>query len=243
MLPSHAEIARTLASGSLPADAQIACRPGPFPVRHITDLHGRILLLSPASGALSAALRPTVGNTDTALVIEVDDLPPIADAPSLGRVQVAGWAVALAGAEAQEAALAYAEVDPVADLLDVGWSQVLHRVEIAQVRLERGDTVIDIDPGDYAAATPDPLRDVEFDVLNDLADRHGDELARHLRRRFGPGVPIDEQGPRAVRLDRYGLLVDLGQRFVRLTFARPARDRDDLALLMHPVLCRRCCVA
>ena len=43
MQPTHAEIARTLSAGHLPASAHIACRQGPFPVRHVADGHGRLL--------------------------------------------------------------------------------------------------------------------------------------------------------------------------------------------------------
>ena len=53
MQPTHAEVARTLAAGHLPATAHIACRPGPLPVRHVTDAQGRVLLLSPDATARS----------------------------------------------------------------------------------------------------------------------------------------------------------------------------------------------
>ena len=47
MQPTPAEVARTLAAGHLPAVAHIACRQGPYPVRHVTDSQGRVLLLAP----------------------------------------------------------------------------------------------------------------------------------------------------------------------------------------------------
>jgi hypothetical protein len=50
--------------------------------------------------------------------------------------------------------------------------------------------------------------------------------------------PSDE--PEVVRLDRYGLLVRVGDRLARLAFPRAVRDRHDLAHLLHPVLCRTC---
>ena len=77
MQPTHAEVARTLAAGHLPATAHIACRPGPYPVRHVTDGQGRILLLSPTNGALTTALKPSAGTDDTALVLDISDLPPV----------------------------------------------------------------------------------------------------------------------------------------------------------------------
>jgi hypothetical protein len=239
MQPTHAEVARTLAAGHLPASAHIACRQGPFPVRHVTDSLGRALLLSPQDGVLAAALRPLEGNDDTALVLDIADVPPTAGAPSLGRIWVAGWATRLDGDEAREAALEYADTDAATDLLDVGDSQVLHRMHVAEVRYERNNVLVDVDPDEYAAASPDPLRAIEFDLLADLGDHHVDEMGDYLRRQLGPVTkPGDE--PRVVRLDRYGFLVRLGDRLARLAFPRAVADRHDLAHLLHPVLCHRC---
>jgi hypothetical protein len=239
MQPTPAEVARTLAAGHLPATAHIACRQGPYPVRHVTDSQGRVLLLAPGNGALTTALRPGEGVDDTALVLDISDVPPIAGAPSLGRVWVAGWAVALTGEEAREAALDYADTDPAPDLLDVGTSQVLHRMDVAEVRYERNGVLVDVDPDDYALAAPDPLRTIEFDLIADLADHHVDEMAAYVRRRLGPAARPGDQ-PEVVRLDRYGFQVRVGDRLARLSFRRPVTDRHDLAHLLHPVLCHRC---
>jgi hypothetical protein len=239
MQPTHAEVARTLAAGHLPASAHIACRQGPFPVRHVTDGHGRILLLSPSGGAITAALRPMEGNDDTALVLDIADVPPVTGAPSLGRIWVAGWARVLSGEEARQAALDYADIDPAADLLDVGDSQVLHRMDVAEVRYERNGTLFDVDPDEYAEAGPDPLRAIEFDLIADLADHHVAEITEYVRRRLGPAARPSDQ-PEVVRLDRYGFLVRIGERLARLAFPRAVTDRHDLAHLLHPVFCHRC---
>jgi hypothetical protein len=239
MQPSPAEVARTLAAGHLPAVAYVACRPGPFPVRHVTDDHGRLLLLSPAGGALTTALRPQDGADDTAMVLDIADVPPTAGSPSLGRVWVSGWAERLSGASEREAALDYAAVDASGDLLDVGDGQVLHRMEVAEVRYERHSTLIDVDPDEYAEATPDPLRQVEFDLIADLSDHHLEEMAAYVRRHLGPAAqPAGE--PKVVRLDRYGFVVRLDERLARMAFPRPVTDRHDLAHVLHPVLCHRC---
>ncbi|OJF13285.1 DUF2470 domain-containing protein [Couchioplanes caeruleus] len=239
MQPTHAEVARTLAAGHLPATAHIACRPGPLPVRHVTDAHGRVLLLSPRDGAVTAALSPAPGTDDTALVLDISDVPPVAGAPSLGRVWVSGWATLLAGDEARQAALDYADSDPASDLLDVGTTQVIHRMDVAEVRYERHGVLVEVDPDEFAEAEPDPLRAIEFDLITDLADHHVEEMAGYVRRQLGPAArPGDE--PRVVRLDRYGFLVRLGARLARLSFPRPVADRHDLAHLLHPVLCGRC---
>jgi hypothetical protein len=239
MQPTPAEVARTLAAGHLPASAHIACRPGPLPVRHVTDANGGVLLLSPRDGAVAAALRPAPGTGDTALVLDIADVPPVAGAPSLGRVWVSGWARLLDGDEARRAALDYADTDPASDLLDVGHGQVLHRMDVAEVRHERGGVLIDVDPDEYAEAGPDPLRAIEFDLIADLADHHVTEMGDYVRRQLGPAAgPADR--PEVVRLDRYGFLVRVGDRLARLAFPRAVRDRHDLAHLLHPVLCRRC---
>ena len=239
MQPTHAEVARTLAAGHLPASAHIACRQGPFPVRHVTDGHGRVLLLSPTGGAITAALRPIEGNDDTALVLDIADVPPVTGAPSLGRIWVAGWARVLSGEEARQAALDYADIDTAADLLDVGDSQVLHRMDVAEVRYERNGTLFDVDPDEYAEAGPDPLRAIEFDLIADLADHHVAEITEYVRRRLGPAARPSDQ-PEVVRLDRYGFLVRIGERLARLAFPRAVTDRHDLAHLLHPVFCHRC---
>jgi hypothetical protein len=239
MQPTPAEVARTLAAGHLPALAHVACRPGPFPVRHVTDDHGRLLLLSPSGGALTIALRPADGADDTAMVLDISDVPPMAGSPSLGRVWVSGWARRLDGDEARAAALDYADVDASGDLLDVGAGQVLHRIDVAEVRYERHDTLIDVDPDEYAEATPDPLRRVEFDLIADLADHHVEEIGAYVRRQLGPTFQPSAE-PQVVRLDRYGFVVRLDERLARLAFPRPVTDRHDLAHLLHPVLCHRC---
>ncbi|GAA2901120.1 hypothetical protein Acy02nite_12380 [Actinoplanes cyaneus] len=239
MQPSPAEIARTLAAGHLPAVAHIACHPGPLPVRHVTDAQGRPLLLVPSGSTLTTALRPQPGNDDAALVLDVRDVPPMSSSPAIGRVWVSGWAARLTGDEARAAALDYADTDACGDLLDIGESQALYRMDVAEVRFERHEKLVEIDPDDYAEASPDPLRAVEFDLIADLADHHVAEMSDYVRRQLGAAArPGDE--PRVVRLDRYGFLVRMGSRSARLAFPRPVTDRHDLAHLLHPILCRKC---
>jgi len=239
MQPSHAEVARTLAAGHLPAVAHIACRPGPLPVRHVTDGAGRVLLLSPAEGGFAAAVRPQPGVDDTATVLDITDVPPMAGSPGLGRVWVSGWVARLDGDEARAAALDYADIDASGDLLDVGEGMALHRMDVAEVRYERNGTLVDVDPDEFAAAVPDPLRQIEFDLIADLADHHLAEMSAYVRRQLGKTFqPAAE--PQVVRMDRYGFVVRLDDKLARLAFPRPVADRQDLAHLLHPVLCHRC---
>jgi hypothetical protein len=134
----------------------------------------------------------------------------------------------------------------VGDLLDVGRGQMIFRMEPAEVRLEAGGRVVDVDPDEYAAAEPDPLQAVERDLLTDLADHHVPEMADFIRRQLadsGHRLPAGPP-PRVVRLDRYGFVVSLGapgrEYRARLAFPRRLADRADLARLLHPVLCRHC---
>nr|WP_296069366.1 DUF2470 domain-containing protein [uncultured Actinoplanes sp.] len=239
MQPTPAEVARTLAAGHLPAVAHVACGPGPLPVRHVTDANGQVLLLSPRDGTLATALRPQPGTDDTAMVLDISDVPPMAGSPSLGRVWVSGWATLLEGDQQRQAALDYAGIDASGDLLDVGAGQVLHRMNVAEVRYERHENLIDIDPDAFCAAGPDPLRHIEFDLIADLVDHHEAEMSAYVRRQLGSRFQPEAE-PRVVRMDRYGLLVRLDDRLARLAFPRPVTDRHDLAHLLHPVLCARC---
>ncbi|MEU1886229.1 DUF2470 domain-containing protein [Micromonospora sp. WMMD987] len=235
MAPTPAELIRTLVAGRLPGLVHLAHRPGPFHVRHATDPEGRVLLLVPVFSDLAAELDPGAAR-DVAVVLDVLDLPPAAGAPSVGRAWVSGWAVPLCGEAARRAADDFAAVDPTGDLLDVGRRFRLHRFEVAEARLETADAVHRVDPGEYAAAEPDPLHADEARVLADLADRHGPQVVAYLRRQLD--LAGDE--PRVVRLDRYGLIVAYGRpgdrRRARLPFPHPVTDRADLPHLLHPIL-------
>jgi hypothetical protein len=100
-----------------------------------------------------------------------------------------------------------------------------------------GAAPVDLD--EYQAADPDPLYGQETELLADLNQQHGAQLRPYLAGRLAAaGLPGTT--PRAVRLDRYGMLVAPYPRWraepVRVSFARPVRDRADLARLLHPVL-------
>lgn len=240
MRPTPAEIARTLAAGHLPATVQVACGPGPLPAVHAADCGGHPLLLVSAFDRLAGAL-PFESDEDAAAVLTVADEPPVAGAPTLGRVWVSGWVSRLEGAAAREAASEFAEINPLGDLLDVGRGHELYRLEVAEVRLECGGRTREVDAADYLAADPDPLFPHEADLLADLADHHGAEVGEFTRSiAAGAGLPpltADDDAPvTVVRLDRYGMVVRGDKGLARLEFTRPVRDSQDLARLLHPVL-------
>jgi hypothetical protein len=245
MRPSRAEVARTLARGRLPGLLQLDGLPEPAPVRHATDPTGRPLLLVRDDDDLDAALlacdRPAVR-------LSVQDVPPVERAPSLGRVRIDGRARRLPAGEAAAAVQDFAEGNPIADLFDVGRGTSMWLVNVDRVRLDNPLTTVDIEPAWYAAASPDPLHELERDLLADLADHHAPQIDSYFRCLLAlTGNPC-RTAPRAVRLDRYGFIVDIGgpdsepapEHWVRLSFPRPVHCRHDLAHLLHPVLFPTC---
>lgn len=237
MQPSPAEIARTLASGLLPGEAHVRQHRGRLRVRHATTPEGETFVLTRAGGTLERALRPARGETDTALVLAVDDVVPVQGGPDHGRVWLSGWAERLDGADARAAADGYARVTPTGDLLGVGTSHTLYRFTVDEVRLDRGGILVEIDAEDFRAAAPDPIQVVERELLADLNEHHLGELAEILARRV-PGPATF----RAVRLDRYGVVLEASTVDVpvRISLPEPARDAAHLTELLHPALCPNC---
>ncbi|MEU6247180.1 DUF2470 domain-containing protein [Glycomyces sp. NPDC047010] len=252
MRPSAAETARTLARGRLPGlvrfdDGLL----GGLPVaglQHATDGLGRPLLLAPAGEELATRLARTEG--PVRLSLSVDDVPPRLGAPSLGRVRIVGDLHPVPPAETREAVLEYAVSSADPDLFDVGDRVAIHRLEPSRITLNRGGATEILDPAAYAAAEPDPLHECEQDLLHDLADHHLAQLEDYLRRLLDDPGAFANGSPQAMRLDRYGIVLDLSpaagsgerRRWMRLEFARPVAGQHDLAHLLHPILCahRRC---
>jgi uncharacterized protein DUF2470 len=239
MRPSRAEVARTLARGRLPGRLRLDGLPAPAPVTHATDRTGRPLLLVRDGDDLDTALPASPGVT-----LSVEDVPPVDGAPSLGQLRIEGRPRRLASAEASAAVQEFADGNPVADLLDVGHGASLWLVNVDRVRLDQPLATVDIEPAWYAAAAPDPLHELERDLLADLADHHAPQIESYLRCLLAlTGRPC-RSAPRAVRLDRYGFIVDTSEpaadHWVRLSFPRPVHCRHDLAHLLHPVLFPTC---
>jgi hypothetical protein len=141
-------LVRTLASGHTPGTVQAARRAtggaGPYPVRHALDSTGAPLLLTAVGDPVDRALTAPDGY-DVATVLAIAT-------PDGGQLCISGWSKRLPDAMLRDAVLEFAEHNPVNDLLDVGRGHTLHRLEVAEIRLEHADGHwIDIDPDDYAA--------------------------------------------------------------------------------------------
>jgi len=237
MRPSPAEITRTLATGRLTGTVRTGLG-GPLRVRHATLSDGTPLLLVRDGGSTAEALAAEPGD-DVAALLCVEDVPPLAGSPTLGRLWLSGWATPLADEDARDAALAFAAINPAGDLLAVGEGYTLHRLDIAEVRLERRAGWVDVDIDAYAAAEPDPVAPDEAELLSDLDDHHREQVAAFALAQLtaaGQGEPPEEL-PRMVRLDRYGMAFTAGEsRYVRLGFDRPLSCRADLVSRIRPML-------
>ncbi|GIH15429.1 DUF2470 domain-containing protein [Rugosimonospora africana] len=244
---SPAEIARTLVAGHLPGLAHVPRWPVPLPIRYAADTAGQPLILAGYASAAAEALWRAGDGPDVPVAIAVSDVAPVPEAPCLGRAWVAGWARPLTGTAARDAALDFAAVHPTGDLLLLGQGFVLYRVEVAAVRLEpptgepAGDPV-EIDPAGYAAAEPDPLHVIENALLSGLAHHHRGELAAMLHR-LAPTAGTCGAIVTPVRIDRYGMLVDLtdptaddrvAPRRIRVDFPAPLRDARQFVTLLRP---------
>jgi hypothetical protein len=141
-----AALARSCAQGRQTGLAHVAGARRPYPVRHAPDRSGALLLLVRADEPAQAALTPADGEDDVTVAVS---LP----APDGVRLWLSGWSTPLTEPlVVRAAALAFADVNPVADLLDLDGAARLHRVEVAEVRLEcPGGHMIEIDPEEYAA--------------------------------------------------------------------------------------------
>lgn len=225
MHPSPAEITRTLATGRLTGHVRTPCN-APVRLRHATLRDGTTLLLV-RDGAIE--VRP---GDDVAAVLCVDDVPPVTGSPTLGRLWLSGWATPLEGTEARAAAVDFAEVNPAGDLLALGEGHTLHRLDVAEVRLERSGGLTEVDLDAYLAAEPDPVAAWEAELLADLADHHAEQVTA-----FASGLADPGERPRVVRLDRYGMAFAMGGgRFARVGFAPPVTCRADLVGRMRGML-------
>ncbi|GAA2304925.1 hypothetical protein GCM10009853_072470 [Glycomyces scopariae] len=244
MRPSAAETARTLARGRLHGLVRFDDGAAVTGVQHATDRLGRPLLLVPAGEELAAVLR---GREAPRVSLSVDDVPPRFGAPSLGRVRVVGDLLPVPEAERRDAVLEYARSNADPDLFDVneGGGVAIHRIAPDRVTLNRGGTTELVDLAAYVSASPDPIHECEEDLLADLADHHAPQIEGYLCRLLGDATAFADRPPQVMRLDRYGLVVDLGERagdlgrgrWVRLEFARAVTGQHDLAHLLHPILC------
>ncbi|MEU3176579.1 MULTISPECIES: DUF2470 domain-containing protein [unclassified Streptomyces] len=184
-----------------------------FGAHSVTD-DGRILLHVPEDGALlTAAVCAPRG--EPSAVLEFADVAPV---PVRKRVRARLW---LAGWFAvEDGHLAFSPT---------------------RVVLRRESGAVVVDPGEFAAARPDPLATAEARLLTHLADCHGDAVER-LTRLVDPDGLHGVVRVQPLAVDRHGLTLRIERvragGDVRLPFHRPADDLGQLTERMHVLLSR-----
>ncbi|GAA3037815.1 DUF2470 domain-containing protein [Streptomyces glomeratus] len=179
---------------------------------HTVLADGRVLLHLPEDSTLHAvALCAPRG--EPSAVLEFADVAPV---PVRSRIRARLW---LAGS-----------------LVPEEGNLVLRPTRIA---LRRANGVVAVDPGEYAAAGPDPLAAAEAGLLTHLADAHPETVER-LTRLVEPGSLHGAVRVQPLAVDRHGLTLRIerarGHGDVRLTFHRPADDAAQLTERMHVLL-------
>jgi len=243
--PTAAERARTVA-GRPGAAVCAAGIDGSRVLAHATTVDGQVLLVVPTDGAVCTAVRRSADGDLAALLMVTDHAPLPLKEPVRAQVWLSGWLSPVLGADQRAAALAFAEVAPVAQLLDVGTGASLLRLDLAEVVLGECGTVTEVTPEEYRAAEPDPLAGVEASALQHLEASHAAELAL-LRSRVPAAWLGRGNEVRPLRLDRWGFLLRIeqpnGHRDVRVPFAQPITGPDELGPAVHRLMCaaRRGC--
>ena len=237
--PSAAERARTVAAR--PAAAVCAAGiDGSRVLASAVTADRDVLLVVPTDGEVATAVRGSADGDLASLLLVTDHAPvPLRD-PVRGQVWLSGWLSAVGRAEQRGLAVAFADVAPVAALLDLGRETTLLRLDLAEVVLKEGEGVSEVDPDAFLAAVPDPLAEVEEAALRHLDEAHPAELAL-----LGSRVPAEllRHGDtlRPLGLDRCGFRLRIerptGHRDLRVPFAEPVRTADELGPAVHQLLC------
>ena len=229
-----AERARTVATRRAAAVC-LAGRAPSRPLAHATTAAGEVLVLVPADGNVTAALGRA---PDLSALLMVSDRAPVPlRDPVRATLWLSGWLTPVRPEDRRAAALAFAEVRPEGALLDVGGAVSLLRLDLAEVVLREGGACTEVSPAGFAAACPDPLADVEEQVLRHLDRDHPEALAA-LGSRVAAGR---DEVVRLLGVDRFGYRLRLerpgGHRDVRVPFPMPLTCPGQLRAATGRLLC------
>jgi hypothetical protein len=211
-------------------DIPAARSTGPEPPGHGTPeartvtADGDVVLLVPAaSRAARIALRAgggsggdsgdvsggVSGGDEIPAVLEITDVAPVAVPHRVrGRAWVAGWLTAVGPEERPSLARLIVERNPAGPpVADVAW--LLLRLEVGEAYVDDLWGEEQVEPDDFAAASPDPLAAHEAELLQHLAAAHDDRMRTLCGLLDAAGPACAAAGARAVPLsvDRHGLRV------------------------------------
>lgn len=166
------------------------------------------------------------------VLTELADIAPVElREPVRGLLWITGRLSVAALTEARTRALRITEADPDERLLDVGHGMTMLLLRPGVPALADSDGTHALDPGEFAAARPDPFSRWETAWLRHLDQDHPGvlhSLSRHVPQRLRRGRL------RPLSLDRFGLRLrvetDAGDHDIRLAFDRPAQTQNDISV-------------
>jgi hypothetical protein len=190
--------------------------------RHTVDQTGCLLLDVPVDSPLAAEVACAPFG-DEAATLELTDVAPVAVRERVrARVTLAGR-LADSGGGASNAV------------------ETTLRYETAHAVLEEGSVTRLVPVEELALADPDPLVEVEAELLTHLDGAHPDAVAR-LARLLEPRVLQNAQCVRPLRLDRHGIVLRVerlrGHHDARLPFATPLRRAEEIWGALQHLLAR-----
>ncbi|TFV62082.1 UNVERIFIED_ORG: DUF2470 domain-containing protein [Bacillus sp. AZ43] len=199
-----------------------------------TTSAGDVLLVVPADGVVTGALEASpLGDIPARLTVTDRCALPLRH-PVRALVELTGWLAPVPEDDVAALLLDFAEAYPCDSLFDVGLSATLVRMDLAEVLLEEAGVSTDVDPEDFAAASPDPVSATETELM--AAQRR--PLARLTGRVQHWAGRSDDV--RLLGLDRFGVRFRVqgsrGCYDLRVPFAAPLDGPDGFAGALDTLL-------
>ncbi|MBV9847844.1 MAG: DUF2470 domain-containing protein [Kutzneria sp.] len=233
--PGSAERARTIAARGgraaiLPSSDNDTDGARIVPLLHHVHSNGTTTFLFGDDHPLVAAAQWAPRAEMTAMLELADAAPVPLREPVRGLLWIAGWLRVLDGDEARSAALEVAKHRPDPRLLDIGHGVAVLRLTPVSIIVADAEGTSSVQPGEFAAAEPDPFALYEDGWLRHLELSHRDVvdlLRRHVTDELRGGHV------RPLGLDRFGLRLRVEavdcDHDVRIAFDRPVTTLKELA--------------
>lgn len=206
-----------------------------YPVQHLTDAWGGLLLLLEDGSPLHRRLLEleTDGRwSGVPAVLDVLDVPPGQAVLPRARLCVTGWVESILPADQRRVAQTAAAVRPLGALLDVGSTRRIWRLEVADVRVTTATGVHLLEDEEFTAAAPDPLYDDEDGIVAHLETNHRDALIGWVLDALPAEQARETREVAVVGVDRYGLdvlaTIGSGTTTLRAGFPEPVRHEHDV---------------
>ncbi len=238
--PTPAERARSVAARGGTACLVGTGAPQAAPLVHHVRADGSAVLLLDDDEPVLDAIRAAPGGEFAAMLELADQAPVDLREPVRGLLWITGRLRIPEPDAARRIALQVADVRPHPDLLRLGHSATLVRLDPGSAVLSDAEGSAALSPVDLAAAWPDPFCLYEAHWLAHLEESHPDvldALVRHL-----PPTLRDLRGARLrpLGVDRHGLRLRVEapdrDHDVRIAWLEQATTVDELRVQMHRLM-------